>query len=72
MSDPRITYTALPDTTPESERDALAAVYAFVLGCSASRKAADVTGGLDEVKEVTNVDPTRSLPEGCSLPTGHP
>jgi hypothetical protein len=35
----RINYAPLPDATPESELDALVAVYAFVLECHAKRKA---------------------------------
>ncbi len=31
MSGTRISYTARPDATPESEREALASIYAFVL-----------------------------------------
>jgi len=63
MSSARITYTPRPDATPESELDALAAIYKFVLECHASKKAADPTGDLNEVKEVEAVDPEQSLPE---------
>jgi hypothetical protein len=44
MSSARITYTPRPDATPESELDALVAIYKFVLECHASKKAADPTG----------------------------
>lgn len=71
MDEPIVAYTTLPDATPESELDALAAVYGFILDCH-ERKVADATGDLDEVKEVEDIDPTRSLPEGQSIPTGHP
>jgi hypothetical protein len=67
----RIVYTPLPDSTPESELDALAAVYAFVLECHASKKAADPTGDPNEVRE-EDIDPKRSLPEERSIPTSHP
>ncbi len=35
----RINYTQLPDATPESELDALVAVYAFVLEAHARKNA---------------------------------
>ena len=57
-----IRYTPLPDATPESELDALAAVYAFVIECRESKQAADATGDRNEVKEVEDIDPTESLP----------
>ena len=57
-----IRYTPLPDATPESELDALAAVYAFVLECRGYKEVADATGDRNEVKEVEDVDPTGSLP----------
>jgi len=63
MSSARITYTPRPDATPESELDALAAIYKFVLECHASKKAADPTGDRNEVKEVEAVDPEQSLPQ---------
>jgi len=62
MSSARITYTPRPDATRESELDALAAVYKFVLECHASKKGADPTGDRNEVKEVEAVDPEQSLP----------
>jgi len=58
----RINYTPLPDATPESELDTLAAVYAFVLECHESRKAADPTGDPNEAKEDKDIDPKQSLP----------
>lgn len=57
-----IDYTPLLDATPESELDALAAVYAFVLECHERRKVADATGDPNEVKENDDVDPAGSLP----------
>jgi hypothetical protein len=38
MSSPRITYTPSSDATPETELDALANVYRFVLGCHAKKE----------------------------------
>ena len=63
MSSARITYTPRPDATPESELDALAAIYKFVLECHATKKAVDPTGGQNEVEEVEAVDPEQSLPQ---------
>ena len=40
MNSARITYTPRPDATPESELDALACVYRFVLERHAARAAA--------------------------------
>jgi len=62
MNKPTLGYTPLPDATPESELDALAAVYAFILQCHERRRVADATGDRNEVKEVEDVDPTGSLP----------
>jgi len=62
MDKPTLAYVPLPEATPESELDALVAVYAFVLECHKSRKAADATGDRNEVKEDKDVDPTGSLP----------
>ncbi len=59
----RINYTPLSDTTPESELDALVAVYKFILECHESRKVADPTGDRNEVKEVRAVDPDQNLPQ---------
>ena len=62
MDNTHLTYTPLPEATPESELDALAAVFAFVLECHERRKVADSTGDRNEVKEDEDVDPTGSLP----------
>jgi len=61
MDRQRLTYTPLPDTTAERERDALAAIYAFVIERHTSRQAADATGDRNEVKEDDVVDPIGSL-----------
>jgi hypothetical protein len=43
MGSTRLTYSPRPDATPESELDALAAVYAFVLKCQ-EQTAAEQSG----------------------------
>ena len=58
----RINYIPLPDATPESELDALVAVYEFILQCHESRKVAASSGDRNEAKEVTGVDPRQRLP----------
>jgi hypothetical protein len=63
MARSRLAYTPLPDATPESELDALVAVYKFILECHESRKAADSSGDRNEVKEVEAIDPEQSLPQ---------
>lgn len=60
--DKTIAYTPRPDATPESELDALAAVYAFVLECHERQKVADPTGDRNEAKEVEDNCPTQRLP----------
>jgi hypothetical protein len=62
MTSARVNYIPLPDATPEIELDALVAVYAFVLECHASRKAADATGDRNEVKEDEDIDPRQRIP----------
>ena len=51
-----IDYTPLPDATPESELDAFAAVYAFVLEAHAKKKAATPSGPANGVKENHHVE----------------
>jgi len=62
MDKPTIVYTALPDTTPESELDALVAVYTFVLEAHAKRKAAVPSGPQNSVKEDLHVHTKGSIP----------
>ena len=62
MNSARVTYIPLPDATPETELDALVAVYAFVLECHGHKEVADATGDRNEVKEDDDVDPTGGLP----------
>jgi hypothetical protein len=62
MDKTRLTYTPLSDATPDTELDAISAIYKFVLECHERRKVADSTGDRNEVKEDSDVDPTGSLP----------
>jgi hypothetical protein len=62
-SNNRISYTPYPDATPESELDALVAVYEFILQCHESRKVADPTGDPNEAKEDKDFDLRKSLPQ---------
>src|SRR4051794_6288013 len=61
-SSTRLTYIPLPEATPESELDALAAVYAFVLEAHASKKAATPSGQADDVRKDTNAHTKDSIP----------
>lgn len=47
----RINYVPLPDASPESELDALVAVYAFVLEAHGTKEAAVPSGQKGGVKE---------------------
>jgi hypothetical protein len=58
----RLNYTPLPDTTPESELDALVAVYAFVLEAHAKKKAATPSGQEDDVRKAQNAHTKDSIP----------
>jgi hypothetical protein len=62
VSDPRITYIPLPDASPESELDALVAIYAFVLETHAKKKAAVPSGPENGVKEDQHVHTRGSIP----------
>ena len=46
----RISYRPLPDATPQSELEALAAVYSFLIQSHENRKAAATGGGNDQEK----------------------
>jgi hypothetical protein len=61
-SNNRISYTPCPDATPESELDALAAVYAFVLEARTKKRAAVPSGPENGVKEDEHVHTNRSIP----------
>ena len=58
----RINYTPLPDATPESELDALAAVYSFVLESHETKKAAAPSGQEDDVRKDQNAHIDKSIP----------
>jgi hypothetical protein len=47
---PRTGYTPRPGTTPESEAETLATVYAFILRCHEEKKAAETSSGADAAK----------------------
>jgi hypothetical protein len=49
-NDLRISYLPLPDATPESELEALAAVYSFLIQSHVNREAATTGGGNDHKK----------------------
>lgn len=59
----RITYTPRPETTPETERSALAEVYRFVVDARLKREAARPrqAGDLEEAKEIEDVRPNASI-----------
>jgi len=46
-AEPKIVYTPRPDTTLETEFNALAAVYRFILDCHAKKMAAELAPGSD-------------------------
>lgn len=50
MSGPRIAYTARPDATPESERETLASIYAFVLRAHQERQKAAPPSRTEDVE----------------------
>ena len=49
-----IRYVPLPETTPETELDALAVVYKFILDRQAKKEAAGISGGEGDAKHVKN------------------
>ena len=61
MGEPAVTYSPRPDTTPEGELDALAAVYWFILDCHAKKMAVEPDSCNDaaivrNTEEVSHVD----------------
>ena len=62
MDNTRLTYTPLSDATPESELDAFAAVYAFVLEAHAKKKAAAPSGQEGDVRKDHNAHIEDSIP----------
>ncbi len=63
MSNPRIIYRPRPDTTPESELNALAAVYRFILDCKAKKEAAPASRSDDAMKGSKHDRATGIIPE---------
>jgi hypothetical protein len=57
-----LSYTPLPDATPESELDALAAVYAYVLESYETKKAAAPSGQEDDVRKDHDAHIEDSIP----------
>ena len=53
-SDLRINYLPHPDATPQSELEALTAVYSFLIQSHENRKAAATGGGNDEEISTTH------------------
>lgn len=51
MSNPKIIYTPRADATPETELQALANVYRFILDCHEKNKAAEAHGGEDDARK---------------------
>jgi hypothetical protein len=51
MDKPTVAYTPLPNATPESELDALADIYAFVLEAHAMKMAAAPSGQAVDVRK---------------------
>ena len=62
MDKPTIAYTPLPSATPESELDALVAVYAFVLETHSRKKAATPSGQEVDVRKDSNAHTEDSIP----------
>jgi hypothetical protein len=58
----RINYAPLPDATPESELDALVAVYAFVLEAHAKKKAATPSGQDEGARKDQDAHTEDSIP----------
>jgi hypothetical protein len=60
MSNARILYTPHPETKPEVELDALAAVYRFVLDCKAKKEATGL-GGRNDVRKDQDAHTAKSI-----------
>ncbi len=64
MTNPAITYTPRPDTTPETEISALGNVYRFILDCHAKKNAASVdSANGDDAKGSENDRAKASIPK---------
>jgi hypothetical protein len=57
-----INYTPLPDATPESELDALVAVYAFAIEAHAKKKAAAPSGQEEGARNDQDAHTEESIP----------
>jgi hypothetical protein len=62
MISARLGYIPLPEATPESELDALAAMYAFVLESYETKKAAAPSDQEDDVRKDQNAHIDKSIP----------
>jgi hypothetical protein len=60
----RINYIPLQDATPESELDALVAVFKFILQCDESRKVAE---GSDDEDVETKVRLNKERRSSCDI-----
>jgi hypothetical protein len=56
MTSPSICYRPLPNATPESEAEVLAAVYSFLIERYENRKAARFVGGDEYTERGDNTD----------------
>ena len=61
ISEVEITYKPRPSISRETERNALCAVYRFILDCQERKKAARPGGPDDDAKEIN----------GCAATTQH-
>ena len=62
MDNTRLTYTPLPNATPESELDALVAVFAYVLEAHAKKKAATPSGQEEGARKDQDAHTEDSIP----------
>ena len=58
-----IAYSAHPDVTPQSELNALAAVYKFILDCHVKKQDRPTTSGPNDAKEIMSVRAKRIVPK---------
>jgi hypothetical protein len=56
VGEPAVTYSPRPDTTPEGELDALAAVYRFILDCHAKKMGRPATSGPNDAMKGSKHD----------------
>jgi hypothetical protein len=60
MSSAPLNYTPRPDTAPERERDALAAIYRFILDCHVKKEAAHPAAS-NEAKGPIDARPAKTI-----------